>query len=157
MAKVKCAACGEAIDKKIAMGIPAGKRTKYYCPEHVGMKSPKEEMYDMVFEIFGRKVLNTVLYKELDEIAKVHTYQKMTEYMKENKEYLEKCIYKEFVNEYAQIRYFAAILKNSLTDFVVKKPEVIIQKDIDFCMDVPVNNYKAKKKRKGMDSLLDDL
>lgn len=158
MAKVKCAACGETIDKKIAIGVPAGKRTKYYCPEHVGMKSPRETMYDLVFEIFGRKVLNTILYKELDEIAKVYSYELLTEYMKENKEYLEQCVFREYSSEYAQLRYFCAVIKNAIHTFKISKPKPIIKKALEIDMENPQKHKnQPKKTRAGMDSLLEDL
>lgn len=157
MAKVTCHYCKKKIDKKIAVGIKEGKRTKNYCPEHVGMKSPKDQMYDLVFEIFGRKVLNTVIYKELDEIASVHTYEKMISYMEENKSYLEQMVHKGFSSEFAQIRYFSAILKNSLTDFTAKKPEPIVKKEVEIEVDISANRYKSKKKRTGMNDLLKEL
>lgn len=157
MAYVTCHYCKKKINKNIAFAMPCGKKTRYYCKEHIGKVPPKEEMYNLVYEIFGRKVLNTILYKELDEIASVHTYEKMTAYMEENRAYLEQMMSKTFSTEYAQIRYFSAILKNSLTDFVVRQPEPIIKKEIEVDFDMSANKYKAKKQRKGMDNLLDDL
>lgn len=157
MSKVKCRCCGKSIDKKIAVGVPHNKQTWYYCIEHVGQKSPKDKMYDLVFEIFDRKVLNTILYKELDSIANLYTYEKMTAYIQENRSYLEQVMNKDFSSEYAQIRYFAAILKNSLSDYVVKKVEPVIKKNVHFDADMMVNNYKQKQQRKGIDDLLNDL
>lgn len=157
MAKVTCKCCSEKIDKKIAIGVPHGKTTWYYCPEHVGQKSPKEKMYDLIYEIFGRKVLNTVLYKEMDEIASIHTYEKMTTYMEENKEYLIQIMEKDFRSEYFQIRYLSAVLKNSLFDYQVKEPTPVIQKASELEFDMTEINYKAKKQRKGMDDLLDEI
>lgn len=158
MAKVTCRYCGEKIDKKIAVGVPSGKTTKYYCPEHVGMKSPKEQMYDLVFEIFGRKVLNTILYKELDEIAKAYTYEKITAYLKENKSYLEDLVYgRSYTSEYAQIRYFSAVIKNSIHNFEIKNFESVIKKEVEIEVETSVNKYKSKKKRVGLNDLLGGL
>ncbi len=157
MAQVTCYYCKKKINKNIAVEVKDGKRAKNYCPEHVGMKPIKDQMYDMVYEIFGRKVLNTILYKEMDEIAKVYSYEKILAYMKDHRTDFENAMLKPFQNEFCEIRYFTALFKNGLHDYKMKEPEVVIKKDIDFGMDVPVNNYKAKKKRKGMDSLLDDL
>lgn len=157
MAKVTCKCCSEKIDKKIAIGVPHGKTTWYYCPEHVGQKSPKEKMYDLIYEIFGRKVLHTVLYKEMDEIASVHTYDKITSFMEENKTLLEQLMYRSYSSEFAQIRYFSSVLKNGLHDFKMRQPEPVIKKEIEVDFDMSTNKYKAKKQRKGIDSLLDDL
>ena len=157
MAYVTCYYCKKKINKNIAVGIKEGKKTKNYCPEHVGMKPLKDQMYDLINEVFGRIVLNTALYKEMDQILQVHSCEKVIKYIKDNKDYLEQCMYKEFMNEFAQIRYFAAILKNSLNDFVIKKPEPVIKKEIEIDMDISTNRYKTKKKRTGLDSLLEDL
>lgn len=157
MAYVKCHYCNKKINKNIAFAMPYGKKTRHYCKEHIGKVPPKEEMYNLVYEIFGRKVLNTILYKELDEVASVHGYQKMTAFMEENRAYLEQMMGKSFSSEYAQIRYFSAILKNSLTDFVARKPEPVIKKEIEVDLDVVTSKYKQKKQTQGMDSLLDDL
>lgn len=158
MTKVTCRCCGKKIDRRIAIGVPHGKTTWNYCPEHVGQKSPKDKMYDLVFEIFGRTVTHTVLYKELDAIAKIYTYEKITAYLEENKEYLEDVIYgRNYVSEFAQIRYFAAIIKNSIHEFEIKNFEPVIKKEVEIDMDISTNKYKTKKKRAGMDSLLEDL
>jgi hypothetical protein len=157
MAKVTCHYCKEKIDKKDAIGLPYGKKTRYYCPNHVGKQPPKEAMYDLVYEIFGCKVLNTILYKEFDEIARIHTYEKMIIYLQDNKQYLEQVMNKEFSSEYAQIRYFASILKNNLTDFVVQQPKSVIKKVVEADLDISANKYKATKQRRGMDDLLNDL
>ena len=158
MAKVTCRACGKKIDKKIAVAVPRGKTTWNYCPAHVGMKSPKDQMYDLVFEIFGRTVTHTVLFKELDAIAKIYTYEKITAYLEENKEYLEDVIYgKSYSSEFAQIRYFSAIIKNSIHEFEIKDFKPVIKKEVEIEMDISTSKYKNKKKRTGMDSLLEDL
>lgn len=156
MAKVKCACCGKQIDKKVAVAIPNGKRNKYYCSEHVGQKSPREKMYDAINDIFGYKVLNTILFKEFDEIGNVHTFEKVMFYIEENKDYLYDVVRRDFVSEYAKIRYFSAIFKNGLNDFVIKEPEVIIEKEVAVEI-VETTNYKAKKQRRGMDDLLEGL
>ena len=56
---------------------------------------------------------------------------------------------KEFVSEYARIRYFSAILKNSLADFKIKEPEFVKLIDVD----MPSNRYKRKKQRKALSEI----
>ena len=157
MAKVTCRCCGEKIDKKIAIGIPKGKTTWYYCPEHVGQKSPKEKMYDLIYEIFGRKVLHTMLYKEMDEILNAYDVNIVISYLEENKSDIAMAMRRSFVHEFAEIRFFSAIVKNHIGSFKSRQPEPIIKKEIEVDFDMSANKYKAKKQRKGMDSLLDDL
>ena len=52
---------------------------------------------------------------------------------------------KSFQSEYAQIRYFAAILKNSLSDFKYEKKEKI-NKEVE--IDMPSCNFKRRLAKK---------
>ena len=52
---------------------------------------------------------------------------------------------KSFQSEYAQIRYFTAILKNNLTDFKYEKKERI---NIKVDIDMPEYVFKRKSDRK---------
>ena len=52
---------------------------------------------------------------------------------------------KSFQSEYAQIRYFAAILKNSLSDFKYEKKEKI-NKEVE--IDMPSCNFKRRLNKK---------
>ena len=88
-------------------------------------------------------------------MAKVHGWEKMIAFLDENKDYLEHVVRKDFASEFAKIRYFSAVFKNSLHDFRMKKPEV--KKEINVDIDISVNKYKKKEERKGMDDLLNDL
>lgn len=157
MAKVKCACCGKQIDKKVAVAIPNGKRNKYYCSEHVGQKSPREKMYDAINDIFGYKVLNTILFKEFDEIGKEYGFDKILLYIDENKDYLCNVMRKDFANEYNRVKYFSAIFKNGLHDFKVKKPEVVIKKEIEVEVYEPKISRSTKVVKSGLDDLLDSL
>ena len=153
---VKCRFCSRQIEKDIAYAVKHGKVNYYYCNyEHSIAKSPRDIFYDKAMDVFGRTT-NTVFYKEFDEIAKVHGFEKMTAYLEENKGYLEKVMAKDFFNEFGRCRYFSAIFKNNLADYIMKKPEpvkVVSNVDIDFTG----SKYKKKEEKKGMDSLLDEL
>ena len=157
MAQVTCYYCKKKINKNIAVEVKDGRRAKNYCPEHVGMKPIKDQMYDMVYEIFGRKVLNTILYKEMDEIAKVYSYEKMLAYMKDHRADFENAMLKPFQNEFCEIRYFTALFKNGLHDYKAKEPELEIKKEVEIDLNISADKYKAKKKKTGMDSLLEGL
>lgn len=157
MAKVTCRCCGEKIDKKIAVAVKSGKQNKYYCPEHVGQKSSKEKMYDLIYEIFGRKVLHTILYKEMEEILSVHPVETVLAYLEENKNEISGFMCRSFVHEFAEVRYFCSIVKNSLADFKPKKNEPVIDKEIEVDEYIPRKVNKPKKRRTGMDALLDEL
>ena len=68
------------------------------------------------------------------------------EYLSQNTEYLSNLMQnKSFQSEYAQIRYFAAILKNSLSDFKYEKKEKM-NKEVE--IDMPLCNFKRKLTKK---------
>lgn len=155
MAKVKCAYCGKMLKKEDAYIVRHGKVNRYYCSvEHSAAKKPSELFYEKVFEILG-KTTNTVLYKEMNEIAAVHGFKKMLAYITENQKEIDKYMSKTFNSTYAKIKYFSAILRNNLDDFVPKKTEPVVHKDVD--VEIYEMKYKQKKERKGMDDLLEGL
>lgn len=154
MAKVKCAYCHTEIDKKNAIAIPNGRCNRYYCcSEHVGLANEKDMFYQTAQDIMG-KTTSGVFYKEMNEIAKVHGFQKMMQYLKANEVYLKNAMHKSFQTEFAKIRYFAAILKNNLGNFKYIKPVEV--KEVK-PPEIYKANYKRKDERRGMNDLLDDL
>lgn len=153
--KVTCGYCHKKIDINDAYVVKKGKRNKYYCnEEHSILIPPRDIFYMKAFEVFGQTT-NTAFYKEFEEIARVHGWEKMIAFLDENKDYLEHVVRKDFASEFAKIRYFAAVFKNCLHDFRMKKPEV--KKEINVDIDISVNKYKKKEERKGMNDLLNDL
>lgn len=157
MVKVKCQYCGKEIDKKESYAVKKGKRNKYYCNfEHSIAKKPRDIFYDKAFEVFG-KTTNTIFFKEFDEIAKTHGFEKMSYYIEDNKDSLNYFINKDFSSEYARIRYFAAIFKNNLGDYKIKKQEPVIKKESHIDMDIHSTRHKKKDVRKGIDDILDEL
>ena len=80
----------------------------------------------------------------MGELSDIYTYEKIFAYLKENEVYLCGVMKKDFSSEYAQIRYFTAILKNSLADFQYKKE--VLTKNV--WQDMPECKFKRKNKRK---------
>lgn len=125
---VKCKGCGNKVDRKEAFKIVIKNKNHYYCSaveyEQINIeKESKNKVIDLTFEIIG-ETTNTSVYKELTDISKVHTYRKILSYMEENLAE----IYHAMTNtssssEYGKIRYFMAILKNSLGDYIVANKE----------------------------------
>ena len=156
MVKVTCAFCKKKIDKDKAYPVKHGKRNVYYCnEEHSKAKSPRDLFLETAFEIFGRTT-NTAFFKEMKEISEVHGYEKMTSYLKDNEGYLNSVMQKDFNTEYGKVRYFAAILKNQLGDYVMKKPEVKKVVTEDF-FELTKKTSRKKEKRKGIDDLMKEL
>lgn len=157
MAKVKCAYCHKVLNQKEAYAVKKGKRNKYYCNyEHSIAKSPREIFYDKAFEVFG-KTTNTIFFKEFDEISKIHTFEKMSSYIDDNKDKLNYFMNKDFSSEYARVRYFTAIFKNNLADYTIRKQEPIIKKEVSIDIDIHHSNYKKKNTRKGINDILDEI
>lgn len=151
--KAKCKYCGKSIDTNSAYKIVVGKTNKYYCNEEEyniihKAQQIKDDTYNLIYEIFGRKITNTILYKEINELSSVYLFEKIETYLSRNKEYLSNLIQnKTFQSEYAQIRYFSAILKNNLTDFKYEKKEKI-NKNIE--IDMPSYKFKRKTSKKSL-------
>lgn len=149
--KAKCKYCGKSIDTKNAYKVIVGKTNRYFCNEeeynitHEAQQT-KDDTYNLIYEIFGRKVTNTILYKEVNELALVYSYKKIQAYLVQNKKYLSDFMQnKSFQSEYAQIRYFAAILKNSLADFKYEKKDKI-EKKVE--IDMPSCKFKRESCKK---------
>ena len=151
--KAKCKYCGKSIDTNSAYKIVVGKTNRYYCNEeeyNIVHKAQqiKDDTYNLIYEIFGRKITNTILQKEINELYDIYSFEKIEAYLSQNTEYLSNLMQnKSFQSEYAQIRYFAAILKNSLSDFKYEKKEKI---NIAVEIDMPVCTFKRKSGRKAL-------
>jgi len=146
---VKCKVCGNKIDRNEAFKVIVDKKNSYYCNEKeynelIRKQSVKDNTYEEINNIFGRKVTNTVLYKEIWDLSLIYTFEKILSYLKFNSNYLSGVMEKSFASEYAQIRYFAAILKNSLSDF--KEDDSVLDKQL--VVDIPKDNYKKKERKK---------
>lgn len=132
-----------------------GKINKYYCNENEydeikKAKHLKDDTYDKIFECFNRKVTNSALFKEINELKPVYGYQKILGYISDNFEFLSGILSnKTFSSEYAQIRYFAAILKNNLADYTPIDDEY--KKNVE--IDMPEMNYKSLPKRRTLEEI----
>ena len=114
--KVKCKSCGEKIERDTAYKVIIKDKNSYYCCEqeyldYIKNLKDKDDVYIEIDNIFNRKVTHTVLFKEIYELSQTYTYKTILLYLQQNKEYLINVLSKNFVSEYAQIRYFTAILK----------------------------------------------
>lgn len=148
---VKCKGCQEKIDRDIAYKIVINGKNNYYCNEQEykdikNKKEIKDNTYLKIYDIFGRKITNTILFKEVNELADIYGYEIIYAYLDKNQDYLSNVMAKDFNNEFGQIRYFSAILKNSLTDFKVENK--VVEKKL--IVDIPKNNFKPKQRKKSL-------
>lgn len=151
---VKCRLCSKKVDRNEAFKVIVGGKNVYYCNESeyqnvLHEKEVRHDTYECINQIFGYKVLNSALYKEINLLLEVYSYDCVLGYLTENKQYLTNILEKDFSSEYAKIRYFSAILKNNMADFKMKQPE--IPKDVE--IDIPVIKYKRKNKRRSLSEI----
>ena len=151
MTLVKCQQCGAKIDRETAYKVVVGKVNRYYCNEQEANKAQeanqvKCHLYQLVDDIFGRHVINSILYKEMQEVAVQYGYPLLREYVLANRIYLGQCMAREFSSEYAQIRYFMAIVRNNIQTFKMRnKVEPVKTTDFEFHQAI----YQARTQRKG--------
>lgn len=162
MAKVYCKCHHIKYEKedlfKVDLVLYGKKVNEYYCSEKIYKEIKEDKEYrtkviEILESVFGRKIINTQLNKELKIISEIHTYKKIFKYIEEDKQKLINAMTKTFISEYAEIRYLAAILKNNLSDFKIvdeiKKENI----ETDF---IPVTtNTRYKKKETKKRSMLD--
>lgn len=151
---VKCRQCGTKIDRNDAFKVVVGGKNTYYCNENEYQKIMhdkiiKNNTYECINQIFGYKVLNSALFKEINLLLSVYSYEHILAYLTENKEYITRVLEKDFTSEYAKIRYFSAILKNNIADFKMEEHEE--SKKIE--IDMPIINYKRKNKRRSLSEI----
>lgn len=151
---VKCRGCFNKIDRDLAYKVVVKGVNHYYCnkqeyDEIQKKRQSKDNTFLCINDIFGYKVTSTVLFKEINGLHDTYTYEKILAYLQENQQYLQQVMEKKFVSEYAKIRYFAAILKNNLADFRLRKPEFVKLVDIDMSS----SRYKRKKQRKALSEI----
>ena len=156
---VKCRACGAKIDRATAYKVVTGKVNQYYCnlaeftdwqQAKKKVSDNKDRLYQLVNEVFGYNVTNSILYKEMQEVAIKYDYSLLSQYITENKAYLSKSMAKDFVSEYAQIRYFMAIIRNNMASFILKQ-KVIPDKAAEF--EFSSHHYQASPKRQGFSTI----
>lgn len=160
---VICKSCRNKVDKKIAVVYEEkGRQNKYFCCEEcydnfvneLEKKKKdaenKDRCWEIIKEIFCREVTNSILWKEMNSLYSVYGSELVDDYLSSEKSDIAKAMYKDFDSEYAEIRYFAAILKNNLTDY--KKKANVIEKKVEVVVEVdPMTvNYKPKKRRKSL-------
>ena len=149
---VKCKICGQKIDRNDAFKIRKNNKNEYYCNQQeykdwFEIKNNKDRCFEIIYSIFGHKVTNTILYKEMNELFEIYGINLILSYLNENFNFLNDMLSKSFNSEYAQIRYFSAILKNNLYDYKLKNKDVPIVTKIDMPSK---NKYKEQKRKKSL-------
>ena len=142
MAMAKCKICGKELDTNISYKvIDKNGKNKYFCSQSEfeaeearknKAKEDKDKVYRLICDLFGYEIQNTQLFAEWNLWNKLKSNEIIYKYLVENKEYLQQICNKSFEGEYQKIRYFSAVLKNSLRDFkpkveVDEKPRIVVE------------------------------
>lgn len=163
---VTCKHCKTKIDRDVAFKIKKGKVNHYYCNENeyngiIRKRELKDNTIEIINNTFGYKIINTSLYKELALLEENYGYEIIYDYIKDNYDYLYDCVHKDYNNEFCKIRYFFAILKNSMNDY--KETIVSIEKQkanepkIDFEIYEKKKQIKNNKKRRTITEIENEL
>lgn len=155
---VKCRACGNRIDRAEAFKVVVDKTNAYYCNEEeytaiLKQREFKDNTYSMINKIFGYVVTNTAIYKEISPLVEIYGYQIILDYLNENFDYLFDVVHRPFEKEYNKIRYFSAVLSNTLRDFQEKNipKKEPMQKILE--PDVSATRYKRKKTKRSLEDI----
>ena len=162
---VTCKICRKKIEKDTAYKITTvspttGKKTNtYYCSEEEYQaeedrkkkyKEDKDRVYYLICDMFGYEIQNTQFFDEWKCWNKLKSNAEIYKYLRENEERLQQICDKSFDNEYQRIRYFSAVLKNSLADFKPKVEKIEVPKPV-----VVEEQYETKYKKKTRQALED--
>lgn len=163
--QVTCKICKKKIEKDtaykaITIGPKSGKENIYYCCSEAEWKSEeerkkkakadKDKVYYLICDMFGYEIVNTKFFDEWVLWNKLKSNEIIYKYLRENEAYLQQICDKPFDNEYQKIRYFSAILKNSLKDFRPK-----IETTTKLQPKITEEHYETKYKAKTRQSLED--
>lgn len=152
MAKCKCRICGTPHNTEDAYKVVVNNKNQYYCSQaeyeedlerKQKVKTDKDKVYNLICDMFGYEIINTQFFAEWTLWNKLKSNEIIYKYLRENETYLQQICDKPFNNEYQRIRYFSAVLKNSLRDFkpksevVMEQPKVVVEESYE-------TKYKAK-------------
>ena len=164
MAKAKCKICGSTLDTKDAYKVTdKNGKNKYFCSESEfeaeearkkKAAEDKDKVYNLICDMFGYEIVNTQFFAEWTLWNKLKSNEIIYKYLRENEDYLQQICDRSFDTEYQKIRYFSAVLKNNLKDFlpkveVVEQPKVVVEETI---YDAPTQSLN---KRRSLEDLED--
>lgn len=170
MARAKCKICGNALDTKDAYKVTdKNGNNKYYCSqseyeaEETRKKKAaedKDKVYNLICDMFGYEIVNTQFFAEWTLWNKLKSNEIIYKYLRENEDYLQQICDRSFNTEYQKIRYFSAVLKNSLKDFkprveVSEQPKVIV--DTSFELFEPTFEKNPQVEEQILYDVEDDL
>ena len=146
---VKCQICGTKIDRDVAYKVQHNNRNKYYCSEKEYQQQQqelrdKDILFTLINTLFGYKVINSALFKEIANIHTSYSYSQITSYIQSNKNLLSSVLNKDYNNEDCKIIFFFTIVSNNIKDFVTNyRPQI----NRDVSIEITKTKYKHKKRK----------
>ena len=100
---VKCKCHDKLIDRDTAYKVIVKGINHYYCSEAdynkiVEDRRIKDAVYQNIYQLFGYKVTNTVLYKEVGEIANGYSFRLIKNFIDQNGDRFNLFMHKESVS-----------------------------------------------------------
>ena len=163
---VTCRICKTQIDKVLAFKFGEKQyccsETEYLQKLEADRKAEEEKEkskelnrrnFMVISEIFGYEVTNSALFKELSELSDIYDKENVYSYIRDNFELLKRALDSiDFKKEYGKIKYFTAIIRNNIVDYLnIKKDENEEKEYIKYVeYDCPETKYKNKNKRRSL-------
>ena len=169
--QVTCQICKKKIEKDTAykaiiIGPRSGKpTTKYCCSENEWIeeenrkkkyKEDKDRVYYLICDMFGYEIVNTKFFDEWALWNKLQSNENIYKYLRENEDYLQEICDRSFDGEYNKIRYFSAVLKNSLRDFKPKVEVTQVEKPKEIVTEEYYETRYKSKTRRALEDLEED-
>lgn len=116
-----------------------------------GNKNPDivDPVYEAVADIFDYRIANGALFNEMKLWRVICSDDNILSYLKENRNYIKNAISRKDMNEYQQVRYMSAILKNNLLNYKpksIEKPKTVSAPISDFDLFVPTIVKKRERR-----------
>lgn len=166
MGRAKCKICKAPLDISTAYKVvDKNGKNSYFCSQAEfeaeeerkrKVKEDKDKVYRLICDMFGYEIQNTQFFAEWTLWNKLKSNDIIYKYLRDNEEYLQQICDRSFDNEYQRIRYFSAVLKNSLRDYKPKVEEKVVEKKIDTTF-YDISDVVNKPKRIALDDLEDEV
>lgn len=165
----KCRICGKKGNTDEMYKVVTGITTKinhYYCSQEEWQaeqdrkkkfQEDKDKVYYLICNMFGYEIQNTRLFDEWAKWNKLKANEVIYQYIRENEDYLRKICDKQYDDENQKIRYFSAVLKNSLYDFKPKTTEKEVEPKVNVDETIYESPTHSLNKRRSLADLEDEL
>lgn len=146
---VKCRLCELKIKQKDSYKYTENGKNIYFCndthyKEFYERKNTRQQIINLCNNLFGIKVsTDTLFLKELKEYEKY--YKALLFLLQDKADYLSNSLSKEFRTLNYKIKYFFAIIKKDITNYIDKQKQSEIKYPV---IEMSTTNYKQRKHKK---------